>query len=151
MIFETTRNASEKEDKLKVIIRVNLDTNFVTFSRDFWSNEGITRLSHSVITDGKVYLANSEDGLIRKGKATNLVTKLKKAYPDNNRFSLVAIEELVPNPEVLEGNDTHILHKYYEVTPLGFVAQREFTDEQLEELKERGKRLSEIRHQKELA
>jgi hypothetical protein len=132
MKFEKTRNATFKPT---MVLKVNLDESTVIFSKD-WFREG-EFLAHSLFA-GKVYLQyNTEAGVIRKCKTTNLVDKLKVAYPNNNRFGVKQhIEEGV---------------EYFEVIPMGYkeAKLREYTPEQLEELKERGKKLAQSRYSKE--
>lgn len=136
--FETTRNATIVA-KSKTILSVNLDKDTISFNKEWWEDNKIDKLAHSVITDGKVFLVNSNEGLIRAGKAKNLVDKLKVAYPGINRFDIKS-----HNQEVAVGENPS--GEYYELVPLRYVAPREFTEEQLEELKERGKRLAQSRY-----
>lgn len=148
MKFETTRNATVKEVAPKVHLKVNLETNYVTFSKTWWEENNINRLAHSTVDKHStaVYLCADDEGLIRKGKATNLVDKLKKVYPGNNIFSLEYVEEDIEIEE-LENQDIDYTYKmcYYEIIPLGYVAPKKYTPEQLEELKERGKKLAQSR------
>lgn len=134
--FETTRNATIVA-KSKTILSVNLDKDTISFNKEWWEDNNIDKLAHSVITDGKVFLVNSNEGLIRAGKAKNLVDKLKIAYPGINRFDVKSTEEWK--------TDTTEFITYFELVPLKYVAPREFTEEQLVDLKERGKRLAEYR------
>ena len=136
--FETTRNATAVV-KSKTVLRVDLDKDTISFNKEWWDENKIDKLAHSVITDGKIYLVNSNEGLIRKGKAKNLVDKLKLAYPGINRFDVKSHNHLVALDETPTG-------EYYELVPLKYVAPREFTEEQLLELKERSKKLAQSRY-----
>lgn len=131
MKFEKTRNASFKPT---LVLKVNLDESTVVFSKD-WFREG-EFLAHS-LHEGKVYLQfNTEAGVVRKCKTTNLVDKLKLAYPGNNRFGV--------RQHIEEGVE------YFEVIPMGYreAKPREYTPEQLAELKERGRKLAQMRYDK---
>ncbi len=135
MKFEKTRNATFKPT---LVLKVNLDESTVIFSKD-WFREG-EFLAHS-LHEGKVYLQfNTEAGVVRKCKTTNLVDKLKLAYPNNNRFGVRQIVDT-------EGG---ISIEYFEVIPMGYreAKPREYTPEKLEELKERGRKLAQMRYDK---